>query len=325
MQISHALVFLCATMPLASGLRLSRKSEGQRKPHGEQRPVVMHMSPNRPGGNAYVMMWIAKKHLPEGIKLRDSAMTEEEEEAEIRAMEEEGYTSVRPRRAKLHQNMAEESLESKADSTWVDNGPEHLLKVSKELRQLGSKYPLVLLTNAPKLVEIKHNKTLQEQYPNVVIRELADDEWLKHECKMAEGHLTHFQKLSIFGLTDYDKLLWMDADVKAQKNMDSIFNEYDTKGGMQVWGQHDNWMCEKNGPKFKEFCSGMMLFTPKASTLQGMVDHARSVEFCWGDQRLISQFFGKGGHSKMLFPRSVITWGQCGAKKSMAAHNQQER
>jgi len=343
MMLSRALVFFCAAMPLASGLRLSRKSEGQNnplkppifqnkhkegqhKPHEDARPVVMHMSPTRPGGNAYVMMWIAKKNVPEGIKLRDSAMTEEEEEAEIKAMEAEGYTSVRPRSTKLHQNMAEQSLESNADSTWVENGPEHLLMVSKELRAMGSKYPLVLLTNAPKLVAIKHNTTLQEQYPNVVIRELADDEWLKHECKMAQGHLTHFQKLSIFGLTDYDKLLWMDADVKAQKNMDSVFDEYDTKDGQQVWGQHDNWMCEKSGqPKFKEFCSGMMLFTPKAATLQGLVDHARSVEFCWGDQRLISQFFGKGGHSKMLFPRSVVTWGQCGAKHSMAAHNQQSR
>jgi len=328
MMLSHALVFLCATMPLASGLRLSRKSEGQHKPSApeERRPIVMHTSPKRPGGNAYVMMWIAKKHIPEGIKLRDSAMTEEEEEAEIKDMETEGYTSVRPRRARLSELKAEESLESNADSTWVTDGPEHLLEVSEELRELGSKYPLVLLTNAPKLVAIKHNKTLQEKYPNVVIREIADDEWLKHECKMAEGHLTHFQKLSIFGLTDYDKLIWMDADVKAQKNMDSVFDEYDTKDGIQVWGQHDNWMCEKsNTPKYKEFCSGMMLFTPKAETLQGLVNHARSVEFCWGDQRLISTFFGKHGHSKELFPRSVVTWGQCNGKKAMASHNQKSR
>merc|ERR1719272_695122 len=194
------------------------------------------------------------------------------------------------------------------------------LKLAQQLKALKSAYPIVLLTNDPKLLDIQFNDTKREMYSNVVIKPIQNEDWLKQQCTLNPGNGIHYQKLSIFGLTEYDKLMWIDTDVSIRKNLDSIFDDYDTKDGRSVWGQLDDYSCNGQG----DFCSGLMLFTPKPDHVEGLSKSAKEMHYCWGDQRIIRKFFKEEGRALMKFSHKVVQWGHCGWKKadSMAVHNQ---
>merc|ERR1719265_1897753 len=115
--------------------------------------------------------------------------------------------------------------------------------------------------------------------------------------------MMHYQKISIFGMTEYDKMLWMDMDVNVQKNFDEVFDQYDLKEGDQIWGQHDNWSCQDKQAD-KEFCSGVMLFKPKKDHVSGFMKQAKDMGYCWGDQKLIARYFSNSSstRSKQLLP-----------------------
>eukprot|EP00746_Dinoflagellata_sp_MGD_P007855 gnl/MRDRNA2_/MRDRNA2_115629_c0_seq1.p1 gnl/MRDRNA2_/MRDRNA2_115629_c0~~gnl/MRDRNA2_/MRDRNA2_115629_c0_seq1.p1 ORF type:complete len:301 (-),score=66.23 gnl/MRDRNA2_/MRDRNA2_115629_c0_seq1:26-928(-) len=273
-----------------------------------------------PSSYAYVGMWINHKNVPAGMELvKPSFMTAAEEKAELKVMQEEGSEFAG---AQLKRSVAEESLAS--ESEWTGDGNHAALKMAVNLQQVGSKFPYVLVTNMPSLVEIKYNKTLQEQYPNVRIHELkTKDDYLKVKCKTAKGHSLHFQKFAVFGLTQYERVMWLDMDVVVKKNLDSLFEQYDVKNGEQIWGQRDNWSCDDKDPKANYFSSGMMLFKPDQKHVNGLIDQANSENFCWGDQKMIAKYFSSDGRHRGLFPKEVINWGHCGGNGgAMAVHAQ---
>lgn len=322
MMISQSLAFLCATMPLASGLWISRTAS-QSKDLSVESPYSLYDSSKY----AYVIMWIQKNKVPKDVDLK--VMSSEEEEIEMEKMKEEGWTSVGHPKAKLHQQMSEVSLDSENAARWTADGPKHALQIAAQFRQVGSKYPVVIMTNAPKLIEIKNNETLQAQYPNVRIQEIEKQDWLHHQCSMAQGHMTHFQKISVFGMTQFEKVIWLDMDTIVKQNIDGLFEDprFDLEDGDKVWGQTDNWNCDMRQAQAKQFCSGMMMFKPKKEHVPGMMQRAREMGYCWGDQKLIASYFSeKHGHSKGLFPLDVVNWGHCpGNKKAMVVHDQVDR
>lgn len=243
-------------------------------------------------GNAYVTMWLKKEHMPKGVVV------------------------------KLQQT--DQQNAGTLSTTWTNNGINRAKSMAKKLQQLESKYPLVILTNDPSLIEINQNEALKAEYPNVVIQEMNEENWLEQPCATMQKNLLSFQKLSIFGMTEYNRLLWLDMDVNMHKNMDSIFDEYDVKDGQQIYGQQDNFHCF-NDRKTDNFSSGLMLIKPQKMHLEGMLEKARSKSFCWGDQKIIAEYFEKDGRSRVNFPRNVINYAHCGAKEAMASHDQQNK
>merc|ERR1719272_2075970 len=211
-------------------------------------------------------------------------MTKAEEKAQLKVMQtEEGLESMD----------VDEYKKKVSPTNLVDKlGGEEVahmgtLKLAQQLKALKSAYPIVLLTNDPKLLDIQFNETKREMYSNVVIKPIQNEDWLRQQCQLNPGNGIHYQKLAIFGLTEYDKLMWIDTDVSLRKNLDGIFDQYDTKGGKTVWGQLDDYDCNGQG----DFCSGLMLYTPKASLVQGLSVTAKAMHYCWGDQRIIRKFF----------------------------------
>jgi len=197
------------------------------------------------------------------------------------------------------------------------------VKMAQMLKKHDAKYPLILLTNDAKLLAIDDNSTNQAMYSNVIIKKIEDADWLKHECKLKEGNGIHFQKLSIFGMTDYDKLLWLDTDLVLRKNMDELF-EFDLgENGQMIYGQQDDYGCNQANYG-SGFCSGIMLFSPKANHLPGLIETAKSMDFCWGDQRIITKYFKQTPRQPKIFKHNVINWGHCNWRHSnpMAVHNQ---
>jgi alpha-N-acetylglucosamine transferase len=123
----------------------------------------------------------------------------------------------------------------------------------------------------------------------------------------------HFQKLGVFGLTHYKKLMWMDWDLQIKENMDELC-EKDTNNGMTIYGQRDDWKCtgKKNVTQLWSsasggFCSGLMLFEPKAKTVDELV--ASQGKVCWGDQVVIARTFsGKNFATKEATGREWKVW-----------------
>eukprot|EP00746_Dinoflagellata_sp_MGD_P164521 gnl/MRDRNA2_/MRDRNA2_93184_c0_seq1.p1 gnl/MRDRNA2_/MRDRNA2_93184_c0~~gnl/MRDRNA2_/MRDRNA2_93184_c0_seq1.p1 ORF type:complete len:341 (-),score=90.67 gnl/MRDRNA2_/MRDRNA2_93184_c0_seq1:19-1041(-) len=339
-MISNALVLVLGALPLTNGLLHSRKeptklqhassesdedlSDPWRSPSGEIITI--------PGQYAYVTMWMAKNHVPKNIQLDEDVMTPEEEEAALKEEEEKGHMDrtrlkeMKVNEMKLMESMTEESLEDSVVPATGSRGSHLAIKMAKDLKKVGSEYPLVILTNVPSLFEIATNETWKEKYPNVVIQQIGEEDYIKHTCRLAPLNKYHFQKIQIFGLEDYDKLLWMDLDVQVQRNLDSLFDEsqYPLGDGDTIWGQSDNWNCEgKNAAKSRDLCSGMMLFKPSQKHLEGLKEQGRQMNYCWGDQKLIAKYFSKKNtKTKKIFPRSVVNWQHCGARNSMAAHKQ---
>merc|ERR1719235_94628 len=131
-----------------------------------------------------------------------------------------------------------------------------------------------------------------------------------------------YQKLAIFGMTDYDKLIWMDNDIQVKKNMDRVFDDFDVKDGNQIFGQKDNYNCF-NDRHAEDMSSGFMLVKPSREHMQGLIDQAKAIKnFCWGDQKIIARYFDHEERSRVNFPFSVVNWAHCGSKNSMASHNQ---
>lgn len=196
-----------------------------------------------------------------------------------------------------------------------------VVSLADDLKRVNSSYPLVVLTNVPALLSVKG-------HPNLIAFELRSDSFLHRNCKMHPGNNIHFQKLNIFGMTNYDKLVWMDTDLRVQKNVDHIFN-LDTHGGTTVHAQVDDYHeCGggTGGSTTGGFCSGMMLFSPSEETLDGLLEIQKSKKECWGDQAIIHDFFKEEKHGKKkassvlemrgpkkidMLPRQDIGFAQC--------------
>jgi hypothetical protein len=190
-----------------------------------------------------------------------------------------------------------------------------ILDIAQNLRDVGSKYPLVVLTNEP----IYDNKTLQEENPNVQFIWLKNEtDFLERHCKIGVGHELHFQKLAIWKLTQFDKLLWLDTDIAFAKNVDYLFTDkkYRLKDGSRIFGQHDDYMCDGRewSPTSGGICSGMLLIKPSTRHFQGLMITQERMRECWGDQAIIGTYFHSHGNAAHAFERSTINFARCSKK-----------
>jgi len=177
-------------------------------------------------------------------------------------------------------------------------GPEMIFSIDDMLRKSGSKYPYVIVTNDPEMI---NNEKLKD-HPGIEIVEVGDGEgqtpmiWLKG--KVSIRNKLHPQKLSEFNLTKYQKLLHLDMDIVVQKNLDHVFTDYDTRDGQQIWGILNDFSCsETHRQKWHEkmyndyFNSAIMLIEPKEKTYTDLLEFSKYQEGFWGDQKLIQNYF----------------------------------
>jgi len=198
-----------------------------------------------------------------------------------------------------------------------DRWPDAVLDLADNLKQVGSKYPLVVLTNSDMLLM----KNITQFYPNLVVLPVTKDQRLKMQCEIKKSHDTHYQKLMVFNQTQYQKLVWMDVDIALQKNIDDVFDQ-ETHGGKQVFGQKDDYQCDGNGLASSTaggFCSALMVFEPSHAVFKGLMNEQKKMNYCWGDQSIIHQFFTKEGRSASLLSRKTVDYAHCN-KHASALH-----
>merc|ERR1719272_1631237 len=102
-----------------------------------------------------------------------------------------------------------------------DKFADSVLDLADNLKAVGTKYPLVVLTNSEMLLM----KNITDFYPNLIALPVHEEDRLKMKCQIKTSHDTHYQKLMIFNQTQYSKLVWMDIDIALTKNIDDIFEK----------------------------------------------------------------------------------------------------
>jgi len=178
-----------------------------------------------------------------------------------------------------------------------------VLSLYEELKKTGTKYPFVVLTNHPELLKMTSD-------PNFIPVKMHGR--VKRGCVTQEKNAFHIQKLLIWRLTDWDKLLWMDVDVHPRKNIDHVFN-HDLKGGKFIVGQEDDYTCDHERSRMRHgsawgFCSGMMLMQPRERDFKGLDRTQRTMGQCWGDQTIIKTYFGERAK---FFHTDTVSFAKC--------------
>lgn len=152
-----------------------------------------------------------------------------------------------------------------------------VLVLNENLKRLKSKYPLLCLIS---------------QNINDETRHILDEFEIKYKVAPAldvngidaPGRWKFtFDKLNIFNLTEYEKIVYLDSDFLILENLDHLFDI--KKFAMVCDATHDH----------KYFCSALMVIMPNKDDYNGLVnlfnkkneEHAEGI----GDQDIINEYF----------------------------------
>lgn len=244
---------------------------------------------------AYVTMWIDRDQLPAaaaskqvfpvGMTLKDSSESE-------MALSEQQESDA--------QDAIEKTL---AGYTNHLGGKDSIWELAGNLASVGSKYPLIVLTNDKNGI-LNEQDELKAKYPNIDIVQLKDD-YLLPSCTMRDSTITHLQKLNVLGMDRYDKLLYVDTDVRLRKSLDSVFQLNVDSG---AYFMKDDWYCKGTTDSLS---SGLMLFKPSKKLLEFSVETSQKMGDCQGDQAIIKRSFKDLKMKMKVFPDKDIRYPQC--------------
>merc|ERR1719281_951940 len=111
------------------------------------------------------------------------------------------------------------------------------------------------------------------------------------------AHLMNFQKMKILGLQQYDKLLWVNSDIRFRVNLDYLFRDYDVTDAtyfmkddescMDV-SQDKAWIESTGVPKLHQmmnggYGTGLMLFKPDNRLLEHVMKQQSKKNLCFSD------------------------------------------
>eukprot|EP00746_Dinoflagellata_sp_MGD_P141252 gnl/MRDRNA2_/MRDRNA2_74388_c0_seq1.p1 gnl/MRDRNA2_/MRDRNA2_74388_c0~~gnl/MRDRNA2_/MRDRNA2_74388_c0_seq1.p1 ORF type:complete len:314 (+),score=49.14 gnl/MRDRNA2_/MRDRNA2_74388_c0_seq1:63-944(+) len=258
---------------------------------------------NREGNFAYISLLMNEEAVPKTTKLTDT-MTEDEEKE---------YLKDHPA---LKNTLEEEALIPPGGHKAY--GPDLIFKIDDQIRATGSKYPYVVITNDPRLYTDERLK----DHPNMKLVKVGEDvSFLSFRGKVSLRNQLHVQKLSIYNMTQYDKLLSLDMDVIIQKNLDHIFTEYDTQNGDKIWGMKNDFECTDLGQTNRGgdyWNSAVVLLQPRAGTFKEIMDFALANGKFWGDQALVQKFFTVKRQKPDLFPYAIADFQGCKKRMKLA-------
>ena len=168
--------------------------------------------------------------------------------------------------------------------------------LNESLRRVESSHPLLVLTS-PGIVPAVSNKLLQA---GMAVKGVPASVPVPADLKAASGHWGHtFDKLHVFGLTEYDKLVYVDSDMIVLTNIDELFDKPHMSA--VAAGQLLN-------PAWNRLNSGLMAIVPESGLPEKIaltLDKARSDQALGGataigDQDLINAYYSKWASSPEL-------------------------
>jgi len=166
-----------------------------------------------------------------------------------------------------------------------------------------SKHPLVLLTNSKTFVDGTDIEVLSKLSVKILPIETVPVPPGAADMPFDRWRLA-WQKLQIWKLTQYEKLIWLDTDATLTRSIDYLFDESWMKA------QRDDWYCKGN---INQVCSGILLLRPNATDYAGLLAFAKrpSTDFTSGDQGVISQYFEATKRPIQYLQDLEASFGQC--------------
>jgi alpha-N-acetylglucosamine transferase len=156
----------------------------------------------------------------------------------------------------------------------TDNYLDGALILNENLRELNSKYELLCVVN----------DRLSEESINTLHRfgiKTKNTRAIKTNMGIGRWNYT-FDKLNIFSLVEYDKIVFLDLDLLILKNIDHLFDWDSIAAGLDMpW--HDD-----------EFNSGVMVIEPNMDLYNDMIEKLYATKYNYtGDQDFLNDYFGK--------------------------------
>lgn len=203
-----------------------------------------------------------------------------------------------------------------------------ITNLAQSLLDVDSPFPLIVLVSS----NFSGLASAVAMYPNIVLHVLDPSEYILPKCRQMEGvprgyHLS-YQKLQIFRMDQYDRLIWLDSDLLIHENIDHLF-DLPTHHGTTVYGQqwdsqcvgcpapkqmlnkdHSNRLCHEDN----SFCGGLIMLQPSKELFQKVEDAATDRVICWGEDDVINYLFNnkrKWGIQKKLFDQSDVCFAKC--------------
>lgn len=176
----------------------------------------------------------------------------------------------------------------------TDNFCVGALALFYSLRETGSKYPLyILLTSA---VSNEFEQKLAKIDGINIIRVAEEMPVDLHNLNYEENKRLNntFDKLRIFGLVQFDKLVFIDSDTFVLKNIDHLF-DYPNLSAVLV---HNTYMNPNPG---SQFSSGLMVIEPNEMIFKDLIrqlsitaaSQRSKGRNAFGDQNVLNEYFNK--------------------------------
>lgn len=165
---------------------------------------------------------------------------------------------------------------------------EGVLCLAESLRKIGTKYPIsVLITNS---ISIKTEKILKNYNLNVIRKDrinIPNSIKSKNEIGTFSHWTNTFDKLLIFELTQFDKIVYLDSDMYIRENIDELFEKENMSATID----------RRNGPfinkEWIKLTSGLMVIEPKKNIISSFLNIITEIESkreSIGDQDILQEY-----------------------------------
>ncbi|XP_048489335.1 glycogenin-1 isoform X2 [Plutella xylostella] len=157
------------------------------------------------------------------------------------------------------------------------------LVLAHSLQRAGSVYSAVVLIT-PSVTDAMRER-LRAVFADVIIVDVLDSRDAAHLALLQRPELgITFTKIHCWGLTQFEKCVFLDADALVVQNCDELFEREELSAAPDV-GWPD---C---------FNSGVFVFTPSKDTFDALIKFAKERgSFDGGDQGLLNSFFSDWAH-----------------------------
>ena len=169
-----------------------------------------------------------------------------------------------------------------------------VMLLNKSLKDVNTQYPLeVLVTSNVTKPILNILEQLQLKY--YIINPLQSDEMIKYNSKInskfAKTWSLSLTKLEIFKMTQYDKIIYLDADIMVLKNLDHLFKYPHLTSAID--GEYFNlW------PDDPHFNAGIIIIEPDKDEYDKLIDFTFNNAFsnwnkhqCIADQEILNLYF----------------------------------
>lgn len=170
----------------------------------------------------------------------------------------------------------------------TENYLQGVLCLVESLRRTNTKYPIsILITND---ISLKTEELLKSYNLNVIRKNKINiPESIKN--KNDKGIFSHwtstFDKLLVFELTQFNKLVYLDSDMYVRKNIDELFERKDMSAVI------DRRMGPFISKEWIKLTSGLMVIEPKKDVMQYFLNIIEEIEEkreSIGDQDILQEY-----------------------------------